>query len=178
MGLRERGRFTVPGWGVFSAIWEADKLLYLNLEEVHTARQLKPAPVGQARPPFLQEVEAQVAAYLAGRLQTFDLPHQLPQTPPFRSQLLRAAQDIPYGQVLSYGGLAARCGRPRAARAAGSAMCHCPLFLLIPCHRVIAAGRKLGGFGSHPELKRRLLALEGVEVTPDDLVRLPSGQEE
>jgi len=157
--MRGRGSFFVHGWGLFHAIWEADKLLFLNYAGY------APAPVPVVPPdPLLVETAGQVEAYLHGKLLYLDLPHSLPQQPSFRYQLWREAQAIPYGQVISYGGLAARAGNPRAARAAGSAMCANPLFLLVPCHRVIAAGNRLGGYGDRPQLKIRLLQLEGLTV--------------
>ena len=168
--MRQRGSFIVPGWGTIQAIWQADKLLLLQLTE-----SLLPGFAGAQKAtdmsdPFLTEVQAQVEAFLTGRLQQLDLPHVLPTQPSFQALLLRSAQQIPYGQVLSYGGLAAKAGRPRAARAAGSAMASNTLFLLVPCHRVIAAGRRLGGYGGRPDLKRRLLALEGITVTAENRV--------
>lgn len=154
----------VEGWGLVQAVWQKDKLLLLHLAEPG------PTPPPSAASPFLTEVEAQVRAYLQGRLRLLDLPHILPEHPPFRYRLWREAQAIPYGTVLSYGGLAAHAGSPRAARAAGNAMSVNPLFLLVPCHRVIAAGNRLGGYGGRPELKMRLLRLEGFTV--EDLLHL------
>jgi methylated-DNA-[protein]-cysteine S-methyltransferase len=113
---------------------------------------------------FLGEVERQVRAYLAGGLRRLELPYILPAQPAFCHKLWREAQNIPYGQVLSYGALAARAHNPRAARAAGYAMSINRLFLIVPCHRVIAAGAKLGGYGGRPDLKARLLSLEGLRV--------------
>lgn len=157
--MRSKGSFHVPAWGYFDVVWEADKLLLLHFAEVGTV-----TPSAATLDPFLAEVARQVEAYLCGKLRRLDLPHVLPQQPAFRYRLWRETQAIPYGQVLSYGGLAARANNPRAARAAGSAMCMNPLFLLVPCHRVIAAGGNLGGYGGRPDLKIRLLELEGVTV--------------
>ena len=160
MGVRGRGSFAVPGWGSVNAIWEAGRLLCLSLESGVRAA----LPPADSRDPFLREVEQQVGAYLTGRLRHLDLPYLLPEQPPFCHKLWREAQNIPYGQVISYGSLAARAGNPRAARAAGYAMSINRLFLIVPCHRVIAGGGKLGGYGSRPDLKERLLALEGLKV--------------
>jgi len=75
-----------------------------------------------------------------------------------------AARAVPWGEVVSYGELAALAGRPGAARAAGSFCADNRYSLIIPCHRVVAANG-IGGYGSAgPALKRRLLALEGVEL--------------
>jgi methylated-DNA-[protein]-cysteine S-methyltransferase len=86
----------------------------------------------------------------------------LGETTPYRKRVLEAARRIPYGKTLSYGELAAKAGKPRAARAAGSAMASNPIALLIPCHRVVAAGGAIGGFSCRTgvELKQRLLEME------------------
>ena len=83
---------------------------------------------------------------------------------PLQRELVAAARAIPWGEVVSYGELAALAGRPGAARAAGSFCADNRYSLIIPCHRVVAANG-IGGYGSAGlDLKRRLLALEGVEL--------------
>jgi O-6-methylguanine DNA methyltransferase len=79
----------------------------------------------------------------------------------FAARVLAAVRAIPPGRVATYGDIAAVAGRPRACRAVGTIMagCHDPT---VPCHRVIAAGGRLGGFGGNPALKRALLRAEGV----------------
>ncbi|MCL1905909.1 MAG: methylated-DNA--[protein]-cysteine S-methyltransferase [Clostridiales bacterium] len=157
--MRGRGGFDVLGWGRFWAVWEEEKLLYLGLES-----EARPSLPATASGPFLTEIARQVSAYLRGGLRRLELPYTLPDSPAFCRRLWLKAQDIPYGQVVSYGALAARAGNPRAARAAGNAMSINQLFLIVPCHRVIAAGGRLGGYGGRPELKERLLTLEGISV--------------
>ncbi|MGI6296839.1 MAG: methylated-DNA--[protein]-cysteine S-methyltransferase [Armatimonadota bacterium] len=76
----------------------------------------------------------------------------------------RAARTIPYGTLVTYKELARMAGRERAARAAGTAMAKNPLSIIVPCHRVIAAGGAIGGFGPGLEWKRELLKLEGVDI--------------
>lgn len=81
---------------------------------------------------------------------------------PFRRRIWEACQQIPYGQLVTYGQLAKQAGRPGAARAVGSAMSNNQIPIIIPCHRVIAAGNKIGGF-TNPQgvrFKQRLLQLE------------------
>lgn len=82
----------------------------------------------------------------------------------FARRVLAAVRRIPHGAVATYGDIARLAGSPRAARAVGSIMrdCNDPF---TPCHRVIAAGGALGGFGSWPGVKRARLAAEGLEVT-------------
>lgn len=107
------------------------------------------------------------ASHLAGTPVAYDdVPVAEDGLTPFQRELLRAARSVPWGEVVTYGGLAALAGRPRAARAAGSFCARSRISLVVPCHRVVAAGNdepfEIGGFGaSGLPLKRRLLALEG-----------------
>jgi methylated-DNA-[protein]-cysteine S-methyltransferase len=89
-------------------------------------------------------------------------PVDVSRHPPFYRRALEVAQEIPYGETRTYGWVAAQAGRPRGARAVGQAMSHNTVPLVIPCHRVVAAGGRLGGFGGGLTLKRALLRLEGV----------------
>jgi O-6-methylguanine DNA methyltransferase len=104
--------------------------------------------------------EREVGQYLAGRRRRFTVPVDLSGVPAFQRRVLQALRRVPYGRTITYGQLAARAGRPRAARAVGQAMAHNPVPLIVPCHRVVASGGGLGGFGGGLALKRRLLALE------------------
>lgn len=102
--------------------------------------------------------------YFAGRRRRFTLAFDIGEMPDFSRRVLEETAMIPWGRVTTYGDLALRAGRPRAARAVGGALGCNPIALVIPCHRVVAAGGALGGFSAGPEglsLKRRLLALEG-----------------
>lgn len=104
---------------------------------------------------------AQLREYFAGERKTFDLPMKLQGTD-FQVKVWKTLLQVPYGSTVTYGDLAAMAGYPRAARAVGSAMRNNPLWLLIPCHRVVGASG-LGGYGG-PEglpIKRQLLLLEG-----------------
>ena len=86
------------------------------------------------------------------------------RTDPFRQRVLRAVRRIPPGRVATYGDIAAAAGVPRAARAVGNIMkgCRVPG---VPCHRVVAAGGRLGGYGGSEGLKRALLGAEGIIVS-------------
>jgi O-6-methylguanine DNA methyltransferase len=83
------------------------------------------------------------------------------RSPDFTARVLAVVRRIPYGHVATYGEVAARAGRPGAARAVGNIMRTCGR-PDIPCHRVIAAGGRLGGYGGSEVLKRQLLMSEGV----------------
>lgn len=106
-----------------------------------------------------------VAAHLSGIATSYEgIPIDLTWATPLQRDLVAVARAIPWGEVVSYGELAALAGRPGAARAAGSFCAENRFSLIIPCHRVVAANG-LGGYGSAgPGLKRRLLALEGVHL--------------
>jgi methylated-DNA-[protein]-cysteine S-methyltransferase len=110
-----------------------------------------------------EQAARELAGYAAGRRRTFTVPVDLDPLAPFQRTVARALQRVPFGETVTYGELARRAGRPGAARAVGQAMARNPVPLLVPCHRVVSA-RGLGGFGGGLALKRRLLALEGVEV--------------
>ncbi len=86
-----------------------------------------------------------------------------PRRSDFASRVIAAACRIPAGRIATYGDLARLAGRPRAARAVGNIMrtCHAPG---VPCHRVVAAGGRIGGCGGNLELKRQLLRAEGLTV--------------
>lgn len=106
----------------------------------------------------------QLKAYFDGDRVVFDAPLHLAGTA-FQRKIWEAMARIPYGEVRSYGDIAHAIGC-RAYRAVGQA-CHVnPLPLIVPCHRVIASGNRLGGFGGGEDIKRKLLAFEGVNPMP------------
>jgi O-6-methylguanine DNA methyltransferase len=98
--------------------------------------------------------------YFSGELSSLDHPVEIKGTP-FQLGVSARLREIPPGQVATYGEIAARLGRPRAARAVGQACGSNPVALFVPCHRVVAAGGKLGGFASGVHVKEALLRHEG-----------------
>ena len=110
--------------------------------------------------PLLDRAAAQITAYFAGELQAFDLPLK-PAGSDFQRAVWREMLKIPYGETRSYGDLAKATGG--VARAVGGACGANPIPIVIPCHRVLAADRGLGGFsgGGGAETKAELLTLEG-----------------
>ena len=104
-------------------------------------------------------------AHLGGVVTSYDeIPIDMTWATPLQRDLTAVARAIPWGEVVSYGELAALAGRPGAARAAGSFCAENRFSLIVPCHRVVAANG-IGGYGAAGlELKRRLLALEGVHL--------------
>lgn len=102
-------------------------------------------------------------AYFRGEKADFSsVPLDVDDRGRFHAAVLLAAQRIPPGTLVSYGELARMAGSPGAARAVGNAMARNTMPIVVPCHRVVAAGGKLGGFSSGLEWKRELLELEGV----------------
>ncbi|MGI8632473.1 MAG: methylated-DNA--[protein]-cysteine S-methyltransferase [Solirubrobacterales bacterium] len=106
----------------------------------------------------------QLEEFLAGRRRRFELDLDEQLIRGFHRDVLRLTRAIAYGEVVTYGRLAADAGRPRAARAAGTALARNPIPLVIPCHRVVPAAGGVGQYGGGSETKRRLLELEGVEL--------------
>jgi O-6-methylguanine DNA methyltransferase len=90
---------------------------------------------------------------------------------PFSSRVLTVVRRIPVGRVLTYGDVAALAGRPRAWRAVGNIMRACSR-RDVPCHRVVGAGGRLGGYGGHEMLKRSLLVAEGVPVAGSRILQI------
>jgi methylated-DNA-[protein]-cysteine S-methyltransferase len=113
-------------------------------------------------PAPLAAAVAQLEEYFAGRRHRFDLPLELDGTDFQRSVWLGLA-EIPYGKTVSYAELAAMVGRPHAYRAVGQANGSNPIPIVLPCHRVVASGGGLGGYGGGLPMKRQLLALEGLD---------------
>jgi methylated-DNA-[protein]-cysteine S-methyltransferase len=112
-------------------------------------------------------VVRQLRAYFAGRRRRFDVPVDLGHLTPFHRRVLRATAAVPAGQVVSYGDIARRIGRPRGSRAVGQALGRNPVPIVIPCHRVVAAGGALGGYTGGLAIKRRLLRIEGALAAVD-----------
>jgi methylated-DNA-[protein]-cysteine S-methyltransferase len=109
--------------------------------------------------PFEHHVARELEEYTLGQREAFTFA-VAPVGTPFDHTVWREVARIPYGATATYGEIARRIGRPGAARAVGHANGRNPVPPVIPCHRVVAAGGKLGGYGGGLPLKRQLLALE------------------
>lgn len=103
----------------------------------------------------------QLDEYFAGRRKVFDFPYRLHGTP-FQEKVWEALREIPYGETRSYKDIAEAIGQPKAFRAVGMANHANPIFIVIPCHRVIGTSGALVGYGGGLEMKKALLELEGL----------------
>jgi methylated-DNA-[protein]-cysteine S-methyltransferase len=107
------------------------------------------------------ETRRQLDEYFAGRRHEFELPLDLGLTREFGRAVLDELALVPYGELTTYGALAAKAGRPRAARAVGTVMNRNPVPIVLPCHRVVGSTGALTGYGGGLDRKRALLELEG-----------------
>ena len=106
----------------------------------------------------------QLKEYMARERETFDLLLDLEGVTDFQNEVYAQLMAVAYGQVVTYGDLARQVGRPELARAVGQAVGANPVPIVIPCHRVVAADGKLGGFSGGLRNKVSLLRIEGIEV--------------
>jgi methylated-DNA-[protein]-cysteine S-methyltransferase len=167
-------------WGLFrlkqgwcAAAWTSKGLSALILPQKNRAAALRKLHeyLPPVRESFWNQPEAAVPAAVQKqtRLALNQKPFRFSKfdvgfLTPFQERVLRATCQIPRGQARSYGWVARRAGSPRGFRAAGQALNRNPIPIFIPCHRVIAGGSRLGGYGGGIEWKIRLLKNEGVGV--------------
>ena len=126
------------------------------------ARDYGPRVLRAASP--IDPVKRELDEYFQGRRRKFELPVDLRGRSEFSLAVLQQLADVPYGEVTTYGSLAARTGRPRAARAVGTIMNRNPIPIVLPCHRVVGSTGSLVGYGGGLERKRQLLDLEHAPV--------------
>ena len=114
----------------------------------------------------LESLARALFEYLEGKPLVWEGTLDLRGLPEFSVQVYECARQIPWGKLATYGEIARRIGKPRAVRAVGTALHRNPFPILVPCHRVIHEGGKLGGFACGIAMKRRLLALESGQRAP------------
>ncbi len=137
-------------------------LKLIGFPEGKTAIQPNPDWI-ESRKTFHEAIR-QLQAYFTRKLRDFDLP-LAPEGTPFQLSVWSKLREIPYGETISYGELAARVGNPKASRAVGMANGRNPLPIVVPCHRVIGSSGKLTGFGGGLAAKQLLLELEQQQST-------------
>ena len=141
------------------------RLAYNAGEEADTvlnelARRVSPRVV--EAPAALDLVRRELDEYFSGDRKGFDIPIDWRLHEGFGRRVLRATARIPFGKVLTYGDVAAKAGSPRGSRAAGNALGSNRVPIVVPCHRVVRSGGKIGGYTGGIERKEYLLELEGV----------------
>ena len=134
-----------------------------NMAEASFLEQLgELSPRILERPQRLDEALRELDQYFDGERHEFELALDWRLVGRgFAGRVLRETAKLPYGVTASYGEIAARAGNPRAYRAAGTALGHNPIPIVVPCHRILRAGNVLGNYGGGPEMKAFLLQLEG-----------------
>jgi methylated-DNA-[protein]-cysteine S-methyltransferase len=163
-------------FGSVGLAWSGRGLVALQLPDTNRRttvdRLLDRRPAVEVMPPdWLQPTIGQLQRYFAGT--AVDLaasPIDLTGVPEFHARLYREMLTLGWGETVTYGELAARVGSPGAARAVGQAMGQNRLPVVIPCHRVLASGNRMGGFSAPggTSTKLRLLAMEGVRLGRHD----------
>ena len=112
-------------------------------------------------PERLDDARRQLDEFFEGHRRRFELRTDRVLIHGFQRQVLSRTAQIPYGSYLTYAEVAAEAGSPRAHRAAGTALARNPIPIVIPCHRVLRSGGLVGNYGGGPEMKARLLEMEG-----------------
>ncbi len=126
-------------------------------------RDAHPDPA-DAWPGILRSVVAQLEEYFSRARREFDVPLDLDTVTDFQREVYAELVKVPHGRVTTYGELAETVGGAELARAVGQAVGANPVPILIPCHRVVAAEARLGGFSGGLAVKAALLRIEGLEV--------------
>jgi methylated-DNA-[protein]-cysteine S-methyltransferase len=158
--------------GACGVAWTRIGVTRLQLPETDagaTERRLsgRATKASEAAPVAIDQVIAEIQGYMTGRNVDFAaVAVDLTNVEPFQLKVYEAARAIPWGHTVSYGELARRTGFPDGARAVGQALARNPVPVIIPCHRVLAKGHRVGGFSAPGGIftKERLLGLEGVRV--------------
>jgi methylated-DNA-[protein]-cysteine S-methyltransferase len=155
--------------------WEGDLVVGLQLPEARaddTRERMHDRfeDADEIAPPSsIQHVIEAVEASLRGEADDLaDVPLALDDVPPFARRVYEVVRTIPAGETLSYGDVALAAGSPGAARAVGQALGRNPFPIVVPCHRVLAAGGRIGGFSATggTSIKAEMLAVEGVRPRP------------
>ena len=164
--------------GPCGVAWSAQGLTRVQLPEADrnaTLRRLRRGSAvssGQDLPPEVEQTLSRIKSYLVGEKVDFAaVALDLAGVSAFHRKVYDAARRIGWGQTATYGELARLAGTPGAARAVGQALGRNPIPIIVPCHRILAAGGKVGGFSAFggASTKERLLALEGVHLGAGDL---------
>lgn len=144
--------FYKSAFGLMKIGYEGDSICFLKLEEKEDGENLQNC--------LTYKAFAQMEEYFRKERKAFDLPFKLKGTS-FQIKVWQELLKIPYGETVSYGEIAERLGNPKGARAVGMAVHNNPLWIIVPCHRVIGKNGKLTGYAGGLLMKRKLLQIEG-----------------
>jgi methylated-DNA-[protein]-cysteine S-methyltransferase len=167
----ERYLLFPTAFGTCGIAWRDGGLTRLQLPERDVSATERRLAGGAApaqpdeEPPHVQWAIVALQRYFAGRAVDFSgILVDLERCSPFHQRIYAALREVAWGKTTTYGALAAEVGSPDAARAIGQAMGRNPVPIIVPCHRVLASGGKIGGFSAPggATTKERLLVLEGV----------------
>jgi methylated-DNA-[protein]-cysteine S-methyltransferase len=156
--------------GMCSLVWKDETVIGLRLPESSadaTRARIKrrwPDAEEQTAPPAMKAIIDRVLALLAGKsVDLSDIPLDFGGAPEFHRRAYEIARAIPAGQTMTYGEIAKRLGMPHESREVGQAMGKNPIAIIMPCHRVLGADGKMGGFSANGGIatKRRILEIEG-----------------
>jgi methylated-DNA-[protein]-cysteine S-methyltransferase len=159
--------------GSCGVVWSEHGIVGVQLPEADAAktrarlRRRFPAAQDAALPTEVQRAIDGMTALLAGEARDLaDVTLDLERVPDFNRRVYAVARTIPPGATLSYGEIAVRLGDRLLAQDVGQAMGQNPFPIIVPCHRVLAAGGKIGGFSANGGImtKRRMLAIESVHA--------------
>ncbi len=160
------GTFEAPGFGTLWLVFGDRGLERLDFDH-GSAQPFLEGPEREVPPSIAQPLRR----YFEGERVDFGaVPVHFAAGTPFQRAVWAALRRIPWGAVRTYQSIAAEIGQPRGMRAVGAANHVNPVAIIVPCHRVIEASHKLGGYGGGLERKRFLLELEGAKID-GDLVR-------
>jgi len=151
-------------WFPAVLVCQGDTVCYLHLgSEPQSFLKTLTAPQLRYKKALLAGLQGQLRRFFQGHPVAFEGRVDISYAGSFAQKVLKQCLKIPWGQVRSYGHLAALAGSPKAARAVGSIMAANRAAILIPCHRVVTAAGKLGGYsaGAGSQTKKALLEMEG-----------------
>lgn len=138
-------------YGFLHIVYEENILLSL--------KAVSKRPTENIRTNFTEKIYEQIGSYLAGKRKDFDIPYTLQGTE-FQQKVWHILEKIPYGEVRTYGEIAEEIGNRKASRAVGGACNKNPIWLIVPCHRVVGANGNLTGYAGGLSMKKELLLLE------------------
>lgn len=141
----------------------SDKGLQGVYQKKQAAPLLKPGQETSPAAQILAQAKKELQEYFAGQRKNFDVPLDVQGTE-FQKKVWQQLSEIPYGKTFSYSDIANKMKKPKAMRAVGSANGKNPVWIIIPCHRVIAANGTLGGYAGGLPMKKKLLELESLPI--------------